>query len=75
MKSWEEVGLFVVQSDGGRLRKNIFAENIFARNTFAKTIFMKNIFLKNLSQYQGLCRLGSEFFSNGPENIYPHQSK
>ena len=24
---------------------------------------------------QGLCRLGLEFFSNGPENIYPHQTK
>ena len=24
---------------------------------------------------QGLCRLGLEFFSNGPENIYLHQTK
>ena len=24
---------------------------------------------------QGLCRLGLEFFSNGPENIYLHQAK
>ena len=27
------------------------------------------------SALQGLCRLGLEFFSNGPENIYPHQTK
>ena len=26
-------------------------------------------------QTQGLCRLGSEFFSNAPENIYLHQTK
>ena len=25
--------------------------------------------------YQGLCRLGLEFFSNSPENIYLHQTK
>ena len=24
---------------------------------------------------QGLCRLGLEFFSNGPENIYLHDTK
>ena len=27
------------------------------------------------TMWQGLCRLGFEFFSNGPENIYLHQTK
>ena len=29
----------------------------------------------NICANQGLCRLGLEFFSNGPENIYLHQTQ
>ena len=38
----------------------------------AKHIFTS---LFQLCRVQGLCRLGLDFFSNGPENIYLHQTK
>ena len=36
--------------------------------------FVIKIILQSIRN-QGLCRLGLEFFSNGPENIYLHQTK
>ena len=42
--------------------------NYFVSNELGKVYFCT-------TEKQGLCRLGLEFFSNSPENIYLHQTK
>ena len=38
-------------------------------------IMIANLATMSMPDNQGLCRLGLEFFYNGPENIYLHQTK
>ena len=46
-----------------------FVSSVLSKSVLAEMAFC--LAWKN----QGLCRLGLEFFSNGPENIYLHQTK
>ena len=49
--------------------------NIVAGNTVVVSAFRTVNEPSRRCTMQGLCRLGLEFFSNGPENIYLHQTK